>query len=51
MATRKSTQYDPKILGKNGIVDPLSLAIALQDSADERVEQAIDEMLMKAWGN
>lgn len=44
-------QYDPKIFGKNGIVDPLSLAIALQDSADERVEQSIDEMLMKVWGN
>ena len=44
-------QYDPKILGKNGIVDPLSLAIVLQDVVDERVEQSIDEMLREVWEN
>lgn len=42
-------QYDPKILGKDGIVDPLSLAISLQENREERVEQAVDEMLMKVW--
>lgn len=42
-------RYDPHILGKNGIVDPLSLAVSLQDVSDERVEQAVDEMLIKLW--
>jgi len=44
-------QYDPHILGKNGIVDPLSLAMSLREVSDERVEQAVDEMLTKIWGD
>ena len=42
-------RYDPHILGKNDIVDPLSLAVSLHEVSDERVEQAVDEMLIKIW--
>ena len=42
-------QYDPGILGKNGIADPLSLALSLQENHDERVEQAVEELLTMVW--
>ena len=42
-------QYDPRILGKNGIADPLSLALSLQENHDERVEQAVEELLAMVW--
>ena len=43
-------KYDPKILGNNGLVDPLSLAMSLKTCSDERVEQALEEMLGEIWG-
>lgn len=37
--------YPPSFLSDDGIVDPLSLYLSLRDSADERVEAALDEMM------
>lgn len=42
-------KYDPNILSENGLVDTLSLAMALKDNLDERIETAIDELLDKVW--
>lgn len=42
-------RYDPKRLSKGNSVDPLSLALALRDEKDERVEAAVEEMLERTW--
>jgi len=38
-------KYDPRLFARNGIIDPVSLAISLGDNADERIEEAIEEYL------
>lgn len=43
-------KYDPKVLTTEGCVDVLSLAMCYADVADERVEEAIEEMLEVYWG-
>ena len=42
-------KYDPRKLSGTEIVDPLSLALSLRDDPDERVEEAVEEMLAKVW--
>ncbi len=42
-------KYNPLIFGSNGCVDPLSLAMALSDDTDERVELMIEELLNNLW--
>lgn len=42
-------RYDPQIFEKKGIVDTLSLAASLKNRADERTEDALDEILDKVW--
>ena len=42
-------RYDPKKLAGTDTVDPLSLALALENDADERVEEAVEEMLDQVW--
>ncbi len=42
-------RYDPYVLSKNGIVDELSLALSLKDDNDERIMEAIEEMLNNLW--
>lgn len=42
-------RYDPKRLSGEECVDRLSLALALREDHDERIEQAVDEMLMQVW--
>ena len=42
-------KYDPVILSKDNVVDPLSLIMTLQENADERTEEAIEEILEKFW--
>jgi DNA-binding MarR family transcriptional regulator len=37
--------YDPAILAKNGVVDPLSLYLSTRHSLDERVAQAAEQLL------
>ncbi len=37
--------YDPKMLEVDGRVDPFSLFLSLQDTDDERIEMALDEMM------
>ena len=37
------------ILSTRNIVDELSLALALREDADERVEEALEEMLNELW--
>jgi hypothetical protein len=45
-------RYDPLLLSdKPGIVDPLSLAASLQTVEDERVEQAVEDILTNLWGH
>ena len=42
-------RYDPKKLVTDHCVDRLSLALALGDDRDERVEEAVEEMLQQVW--
>lgn len=42
-------RYDPHKLANGECVDRLSLALALANDGDERVEQAVDEMLEEVW--
>lgn len=42
-------RYDPAALAVNGAVDPLSLALSLQDDKDERVEAAVETLLADFW--
>lgn len=42
-------KYDPKILEQKGNVDPLSLFLCLQDEEDERVEQAVEQLIDELW--
>jgi hypothetical protein len=42
-------KYDPALLSKNGMVDPLSLAMSFEDEEDERVQDAIEELLDNLW--
>ncbi len=38
-------KYDPGLFAKNGVVDPISLAMSLSDNEDERVQGELQEML------
>ena len=42
-------RYDPKKLTSGEYVDRLSLALALREDKDERIEQAVEEMLDGVW--
>ena len=42
-------RYNPRKLSTRNIVDELSLALALREDADERVEEAVKEMLNELW--
>jgi hypothetical protein len=44
-------KYDPQILAKGSTVDVLSLAMCFWDDPDERVEEAVEEMLEEYWRN
>ena len=41
--------YNPKLFAKDGIADPISIALSLADDKDERVEMVIEEMLDALW--
>ena len=42
-------RYDPRKLSKKKMVDELSLALSLREDTDERVEEAVEEMLNNLW--
>ena len=42
-------RYNPRKLSTRNAVDELSLALALREDADERVEEAAEEMLNELW--
>ena len=42
-------RYDPKKLSNNKTVDVLSLALSLEDNPNERVEEAVEEILNNFW--
>ena len=42
-------RYNPRKLSPQNTVDELSLALALREDADERVEEAVEEMLNELW--
>lgn len=42
-------RYDPRKLSYGACVDRLSLALALRDDSDERIEEAVEEMLQQVW--
>ena len=42
-------RYNPRKLSTRNVVDELSLALALREDADERVEEAVEEMLHELW--
>ncbi len=42
-------RYDPRKLAAGACVDRLSLALSLNGSRDERVQEALEEMLKQLW--
>ena len=42
-------RYDPQKLSNTKMVDKLSLALSLREDTDERVEEAVEEMLNTLW--
>ena len=42
-------RYNPRKLSNGEVVDELSLALALRENTDERVEEAVKEMLNELW--
>ena len=38
-------KYNPMLFAKNGVVDPISLALCYEENADERIEASIEEYL------
>lgn len=42
-------KYDPRLISGNNLPDALSLAVNLKMLDDERVEQAMDELLAEVW--
>jgi DNA-binding transcriptional ArsR family regulator len=44
-------KYNPQMLAKDSAVDVLSLAMCYVDDPDERVEEAVEEMLEQYWRN
>ena len=41
-------KYDPELLARKGVVDPLSLYMSMKNTKDERVEMmALDTLLEK----
>ena len=40
-------KYDPRLFERNGIVDPVSLAMSLKDNSDERIEESIEDYLKR----
>ena len=42
-------KYDPNTLSKRDEVDPISLYLSLQMNEDERVQQALEQMINKLW--
>lgn len=42
-------RYDPKKLSDNNCIDRLSLALAMREDKDERIEEAVEEMLNNLW--
>lgn len=47
-ARMESWKYDPSILARSGIADPLSLYLSLRHSADERVQKEIEKLIGQA---
>ena len=41
--------YDPKQFAQNGMADLASVALSFENSTDERIEEAVEEMLRKEW--
>ncbi len=37
--------YEPKLLGDNEVVDPLSLYLSLRYNADERIQQQLEQLM------
>ena len=44
-ATLATWRYDPRVLARNGLVDPLSLFAQFWDDPDERMSMAVDRVL------
>jgi len=44
-ARMETWKYDPSILARSGIADPLSLYLSLRHSADERVQKEIEKLI------
>ena len=42
-------RYNPRKLSTQNVVDELSLALALREDADERVEEAVEKLLNELW--
>ena len=42
-------KYDPKLLSQGEMVDVLSLAMSFEDEEDERIQEAVEDLLQQLW--
>ena len=42
-------KYDPYMFSYDGFADPVSVALSLEKTSDERIQISIDEMIKKIW--
>ncbi len=44
-------EYEPKLFANNGVADKISVALSFKDNTDERIEEAVDELLNGVWNS
>ena len=42
--------YDPKLFANDNVADPVSVALSFENSNDERIEEAVDDMMGNVFG-
>ena len=42
-------KYDPKLLSQSEMVDVLSLVMSFEDEEDERIQEAVEDLLQQLW--
>jgi len=42
-------KYDPKLLSQGDMVDVLSLVMSFEDEEDERIQEALEDLLQQLW--
>lgn len=42
-------KYDPYMFSCDGFADPVSVALSLEKTSDERIQISVEEMIKKIW--